>query len=159
MMAYESVLTRTVYWTVLYVPDLVGDRGPYTPGNLSDIRVKLSRNVRESGPYTCDTGVAVGEFVYFSGANTIDESENTNPLTVPAIGVVVNKPTATSCFLAHEGEVDGFTGLTSGAIYYLAATGGVSTTAPTTLGNVVQRVGIAINTTTLLLTLNQETLL
>ncbi|MBD3261221.1 MAG: hypothetical protein GF334_05980 [Candidatus Altiarchaeales archaeon] len=156
MMAYESVLTRTVYWTVLYAPDFVGDQGPYTPANLSDVRVKVSRHVRESGPYTCDTGVSVLEFVYFSASGTVDEADSTDTAKIPAIGVVVNKPTTTSCLIAHEGEIEGFAGLTAGSSYYLTSTGGLSSTAPSTPGEVVQRVGIATSATTLFLTPNQE---
>ena len=159
MMAYNTSLLRTVYWTVLYAPDVVGDKGPYTPANLQDIRVRISRNVRESGPYTCPIGVAEGEFVYFTGSNAVDQADSSVPAETPAIGLIVNKPTTTSCLLLHEGEPAIFSSLTPGSIYYLSTVGTITATAPTTPGEVVQRIGVAVNATTLLLTLGEETLL
>lgn len=50
-----------------------------------------------------------------------------------------------------EQKVTGLTGLTAGAVYYLSTTaGGVTSTAPSSSGNVVQRIGRAASTTVLI---------
>jgi len=50
-----------------------------------------------------------------------------------------------------EQKVTGLSGLTAGSIYYLATTaGGVTTTAPSSSGNVVQRIGRAASSSVLI---------
>ena len=50
----------------------------------------------------------------------------------------------------YEQRITGLSGLTAGAIYYLSTTaGGVTSTAPSGSGNVVQRIGRATDTTVL----------
>lgn len=128
--------TTSLTWTQI--------AGPGTPGGSSAI-------------YTVDTGVAVLEAVYASAANTADEADATTTATAPCIGFVSSKPTATSAVVQREGELGGFAGLTAGATYYLATTAGtITTTAPTTGGQVVQRVGYAKNTTTLVIELDRD---
>lgn len=159
MMGYDTGLFRTVYWTSLFAPDFVGDKGPYVPANLEHIRVKLSRSVQESGPFSCPSGVSEGDFVYFTGSNSVDLADSTVLTKSPAVGVVVNKPTTTSCLLAHEGKIDLFSGLTPGSLYFLGVSGAISSTAPSSVGEVVQRLGVAINVTSLLLTIFEEVIL
>lgn len=49
-----------------------------------------------------------------------------------------------------EGTISGLSGLTIGATYYLSTTaGGITTTAPTGAGQIVQKVGVAISATEL----------
>lgn len=56
----------------------------------------------------------------------------------------------TTATIYFDGTITGLVGLTIGATYYLSATAGtITTTAPSTSGNVVQRVGIATSATTL----------
>lgn len=61
-----------------------------------------------------------------------------NAVTAPASGNV-----------QFEGEIEGLTGLTTGAVYYLSTAGNIATTEITTAGQILQRVGIARDTTTL----------
>ena len=57
----------------------------------------------------------------------------------------------TATVYPEEAQLSGLTGLTVGARQFLATTAGTRTeTAPSTSGNVVQEVGVAISTTTIL---------
>lgn len=57
---------------------------------------------------------------------------------------------AATALVYHEGKITGLTGLTPGALHFLSAVAGATTAiAPSTVGNVVQQVGIALNATTL----------
>lgn len=57
---------------------------------------------------------------------------------------------AATALVYHEGKITGLTGLTPGALHFLSAVAGATTaTAPSTAGNVVQQVGVALNATTL----------
>ena len=70
----------------------------------------------------------------------------------PADGfVLANVSSAATANVRRSGElVTGLTGLTPGARYYLSTTAGaITTTPPSTSGNVVQYVGVATSTTSL----------
>lgn len=57
---------------------------------------------------------------------------------------------AATALVYHEGKITGLTGLTPGALHFLSAVAGATTAiAPSTAGNVVQQVGVALNATTL----------
>lgn len=107
--------------------------------------------VSPAGAWTVDAGVAVGELVYVSGAFTADEADNTSLATGPAIGVVVAKPSAVTATIGYRGQISVFGGLVPGAIYYLGTAGGLTTSAPATVGNVIQRIGVAADATTMIL--------
>jgi hypothetical protein len=100
--------------------------------------------------YSFAVGVVVGDAVYLSAANTVDKADATDG-TKPCIGIVraIVGPVAT---VRHQGKVTGFVGLTTGALYYLATTAGaITSTAPSTVGNIRQVLARAISTTELLL--------
>lgn len=107
--------------------------------------------VSASGQFTVPAGVAVGDVVYITGSLAADQADNTSVATAPAVGIVVAKPLATTATVAYLGEVAGFVGLTAGAVYYLGTLGGMTTTPPNVGGNVIQRIGVAISATALLL--------
>ncbi len=103
--------------------------------------------------FTVPSAVAVGDLVYITGAATADRADNTAQSTTPARGVVFLKPTPTTARLLYSGEQGGFSGLTPGALQFLGTTGGLIEQAGVNglvAGNVIQRVGEAINATTLL---------
>lgn len=112
----------------------------------------LNANVLQSNStFTCPSGVAVRDVVYLTGSLAVDQADASAEATVPVIGFVKTKPTATTCTLQYYGELDGFVGLTPGAKYYLSLTpGGITTTAPSGSTEVVQQVGIALSSTILL---------
>lgn len=99
--------------------------------------------------YTCPGTVAVNDAVYLSGAGSVDKASNAGAASVPAIGLVTSKPTATTCVVQASGKVSGLVGLTAGAYYYLGAAGAISTAVPTSSGEQVQLIGYAPSTTEL----------
>ena len=107
--------------------------------------------------YTCDSGLAVRDAVYLSGADAVAKADADGSGTQPLIGFVSSKPTATTCIVKYSGELGGFTGLTTGVNYYLSETPGeITTTAPSSSGSIVQKVGFARNTTTLVIFVDRD---
>lgn len=103
-----------------------------------------------SSVYSCDPGVSVLDAVYLSAADTVALADSDDAMKQPLIGIVESKPTAVTCVVAYYGEVTGFVGLTPGATYFLGTVPGtITTVAPSTPGNIVQRIGFARNATTL----------
>ena len=106
--------------------------------------------IAQQAPYTCPSGTAVNDVVYVSGASTVTKADATTTATGPAVGVVVSKPTSTSCIVQFGNEVGGFVGLTPGTPYYVSTTpGGLVATPATASGNYRQLVGIAKTATIL----------
>ena len=100
--------------------------------------------------YTCPSGAVIGDAMFASGTDATVLANATSESTAPTFGFVASKPSPTTCTITYAGELGGFTGLTPGAIYFLADTNGaISTTAPNNSGNVIQPVGTARNRTTL----------
>lgn len=108
--------------------------------------------------YNCPTTVSVGDAVYGTGPDSVDRAQANSISTVPAIGFVLAKPTTTTASVQYFGEVAGFSGLSTGSTYYLSDTvaGGITTTAPSTTGFIVQKVGFAKDSTTLVAVVNRE---
>ena len=115
-----------------------------------------SLSVDGYGNYTCLSSVAVGNVVYLSGSNTVGLANATDS-TKLAIGIVLSKGSSTQCVVQLEGENSSFSGLTVGAVYYLGLTDGTMTTiAPTIGGNIVQKLGFAKNSTTLVIEIDEN---
>jgi hypothetical protein len=106
-----------------------------------------------SGQFTVPSAASVNDLVYSTGAFTADRADNSATTTAPGIGIVTAKPSSTTATLAYSGVVGGFTGLTPGADLFIGTLGAIieAGALPTTPGSVVQKIGIAIDTTTLLL--------
>lgn len=115
--------------------------------------------------------ITIGMPVYILSADNVKRAEANAGGTVPAIGLAYNASvaTGTSGEFATSGllasadwtAVTGSTTLTAGSIYYLSATtaGQLTTTAPSTVGQYVQVIGIAIDTTTMLINIKSPILL
>lgn len=108
--------------------------------------------VSSPGAWTVPVAVAVGDIVYVTGAFTADVADRTAPATMPAIGVVIAKPIATTATVLYYGEAPVFVGLTPGAEYFVGVAGAVETPGTSIAGEVVQRVGVAANATTIVFT-------
>jgi hypothetical protein len=104
-----------------------------------------------SAPFNCPITVVPGDAVYATIVNdSVDRANATSFATAPIIGFAVAKPSGITCDVAYEGEISGFVGLLAGEQYYLdIVNGGITLTVPSSPGNIVQRVGIAKNATTL----------
>ena len=106
-------------------------------------------------------GVAVGDAVYLSSANTVDKSDAVSQATMPVIGFVKS----IAFFIAtvkYSGPLGGYVGLTSGKVYFArAGTPGAIVKLgdpgfPANSGEVLQRLGYAKNTTTLHIEVDQD---
>lgn len=99
---------------------------------------------------TCDSGVAVRDVVYLDGSGVAQKADASSISTAPAVGLVLDKPTSTSCNVMTYGLMTGFTGLTVGQLYMSETAGAVTSTAPAGAGRVFQPVGRAVSTTVVL---------
>lgn len=100
------------------------------------------------GTYTCASDLAAGDWVYVSAANTVAKADADDTSKLPCIGVIVSKPTSTTCVVQTTGQVT-LSGLTAGAVYYLSTTAGaITSTAPS--ANAIP-VGVAKSTTVLVI--------
>jgi hypothetical protein len=105
---------------------------------------------------------AIGDIMYIFGADAVKKAKadaiGTTKGICVALAVIASASTGVFQF---NGIVTGLTGLTAGTTYYLsAATAGLMTsTPPSTLGQYVVRLGIAVSTTELDLRPEREILL
>jgi len=113
-----------------------------------------------SSPYSCAPGVAVLDAVYLTGADTVGQALANGVATMPVIGIVASKPTPITCIIRYHDEQAGFVGLAPGATYYASdvTPGAISLAAPVSPppGHVIQRVGFARSTTTLVVFLDRD---
>lgn len=118
--------------------------------------------------------IVIGNAVYTDAADSVDLAQADSSGTVEVLGLVqeVSISAAASGFIQTDGIMAATTtqwdaiagttgGLTPGAVYYLSATtaGLLSETAPSSVGQYVVRVGKAISTTELEITISQPILL
>ncbi len=109
----------------------------------------------------CDSGVSVRDIVYVDADNHVEKAKSDAISTSKAIGFVVNKPTATTCDIQVAGEVDGFTGLSFGEVYFLSEStaGGMALSVPATGSSIVLGVAIAISSTKIKIDLHAPSLM
>ena len=106
---------------------------------------------------TCPSGLVVKDFVYItgpaiSGIYQVARADVTDYNKLPAVGVVIEKPTPTTCKIQWQGEVTVFTGLTPHKVYFLATTGQITDVPPSPVTNLyVQTVGTALDVGVLLI--------
>lgn len=101
--------------------------------------------------YTCPMGATVLQLVYVSGSGTVDLADASDVSKMKDVQFIASKSAATTCTVVDRGELGGFVGLTPGAQYYAdpAVPGGITTTEPDPLTQVVQPVGTAKSATVL----------
>lgn len=97
--------------------------------------------------WNCTASENVRDIVFADVAgDTLKQASAAGAATMPVVGFISSKPTATTCTLQTGGEISGFTGLVPGDIYYADTTlGQITNTAPT----IKQIVGVARSATTL----------
>lgn len=118
--------------------------------------------------------INIGEPVYVDGASSVDLARANASGTKNVIGLVASTSISAAAsgniltdgiLTASTGQWDAVTGgsggLTAGARYYLSATtaGRLTTTAPTTVGQYVCPVGVALSTTEFRLDIDTDVLL
>ena len=92
----------------------------------------------------------IGEVVYISAADTANAAKADAAGTAPAFAIASAVITSSSAgTYLTSGTITGLTGLTAGSVYYLsdALAGAMTTTAPTTVGHYVVRLGVAVSAT------------
>jgi len=102
--------------------------------------------------FACPGAVAVGDAVYQTAvADTVDKALMAAGVTQTpeAIGIVIVKPTATTCTVVLFGLAAVPGALVAGSIYYVsnAVAGGITATPPSSKGEKIQRIGVAVNAT------------
>lgn len=94
---------------------------------------------------TPPVGIAANTAVATSG-DTLIGAQAGDPTKMPCVGFYTGTGTN---LVKNAGTLDGFVGLTVNANYYVNVAGGITTTAPTGPGEIVQLVGKAVSATTL----------
>lgn len=99
------------------------------------------------------TALVLGDVVYISAAGTVAKSQANAAATAKAFGLVraATIESAATGPIQTDGVLTGLTGLTAGATYYLSAdtAGLMVATAPSEAGKFVTKIGTAISTTEL----------
>jgi hypothetical protein len=105
----------------------------------------------------CPSGLATKDFVYITGPSIggvyqVAKADITDYSKLPAVGVVIDKPTPTTCKIQWQGEVTIFSGLIPHKIYFLDTLGQASDIPPTPTTNLfIQVLGTALDTNVLLI--------
>lgn len=106
---------------------------------------------------TCSAADALDDLIYIIGATgallDVRQVDVDDPATLPARGIIVEKPTTTTAKVQVAGEVT-LSGLTPGATYYAGTDSQIASTppgAPPTGKRGIQVVGFALTATILLL--------
>lgn len=120
-----------------------------------DISLMPTGMVVETTSAVASEALAAGDFVNFwdnAGTLNVRKADATGGNAKRADGFVKAGVSSSATATVYYGNInDQVSGLTKGAIYYLSGTpGGVTTTAPSSTGNIVQRVGKALSATSLL---------
>ena len=98
-----------------------------------------------SDVFSCDVSTSVGDLVKASElTEETVETVSSNVYNDIVIGLVISKPTATTCEVLFSGKVEdtGLSGLSFGKVIWVGTSGEVTTTRPTS-GH-IQKLGIAI---------------
>jgi len=113
--------------------------------------VVLDGGLSKVGEFTVPAGLTVGDIVYPSGNLAADKADNSSSATVPAVAMVVKKPTATTATLLFMGRVDGLAGLTAGDELFLGTGGSIVNASglPSAVGSYIQKIGDALSTTSM----------
>lgn len=99
----------------------------------------------------CTVSEGVGDFVFIvgnpvGGRDQVRKADPSDYDRMPAVGVVILKPTTTSCLVQWLGETPPiFSGLSAGEIYFLGSDSKVAETPPlpSTSNMFVQTIGVA----------------
>jgi hypothetical protein len=112
---------------------------------------------------SCLSSLSVGDFVYISGPSIsgvyqVALADITDYNKMPAVGVITEKPTTTTCTLQWHGEIKNvYTGLTPHRVYFLDESARPSLSPPTSPSTkYIQALGVALSSDTLLLTLEVQ---
>lgn len=120
-----------------------------TTGRLQEVTIADPPTIFPIGQSTGST-IATNKAIAYSTANNIRLADSGVTNDYPVIGFTTAAITSGgSGYIQTDGILSGFTGLTSGGLYFSdpSTPGGITTTVPTTAGQKSQIVGRAISTT------------
>ncbi len=96
--------------------------------------------------FDCDATAQINDIVYQDATNPTKVITNVNNTELNiSIGVIIGKPTTTTCVVLILGINDGYTGLSIGSKIFLDIDGTITETKPSS--GYVQILGIAVSTT------------
>jgi len=128
---------------------------------LESVNIEQAKNFPGVGVWVPSlVAVDILDVVYVNGTK-IDKASSSAYSSSQVLGVVTDKSTPTTAIVAQVGVVSGYTGLVTGAHYYLHSTlpGQISITPPApNSGLYMKKVGIAFTSEQLLLDLSQPVL-
>lgn len=99
--------------------------------------------------YSCAASTDLRDAVYLVTDGVAATADKADAANLPVIGLVVAKPSTTSCIIQTLGYLDGFTGLDVGETYFLDADGKISNTPTTVAGEALYVIGVAKSSTRL----------
>ena len=113
--------------------------------------------------FNCISSDSVGKVVYLSNSisKTVVLAQADSIITSIVKGVIIKKPTQSTCLVQLSGNVNVFTGLIVGTVYYLSESvaGGIQSVRPISgVGNTLRIVGKAISETEMILDLDSNSI-
>jgi hypothetical protein len=124
--------------------------------------VKYDKNTTVTVKVDSSTTLNEGDLASINSSSQAVIAQKTTGAVQAAVGIAVRAGDGTKgdyVALAPVAEVDGFTSLTPGATYYLNTAGGVTATRPTTAGDAIQAVGVAVSATKILFNVQAQFIL
>ncbi len=119
----------------------------------------LVRRRTDAREVDCVATDAVGDLVYVTGANAVTRVDPMLTAKMPAIGIIVKKPSSTRALVQFSGAMTALGTLTAGQRYYVGDSGQLSATPPPGPGRrYVQPAGIALAPNVLMLNLQDPTI-
>jgi hypothetical protein len=108
--------------------------------------------------YDCPVTVNVRDAIFIVNDTNVDRAQAAAFNPQPAIGFVASKPSATKARVQFMGSLTGFVGLTANAVYYLDVNAGqiIISVGGFGVGDIVQQLGTALDSTTLQLDLDRD---
>lgn len=110
-----------------------------------------ANTISAAGAWTVTAGEAIGDLVYVSSAMAAMQADNTGAGTMPAFGIIVDKPTAVTATIVYNGEASVPGVFTPGDLFWVGVAGAVTFVKPVAGGLIAQPMGVAITAGSLLL--------
>lgn len=93
--------------------------------------------------YDCPATTDLRDAVHIISTGVVTTASKSDTPNLPVIGMVVAKPTTTTCIIQTLGYLDGFTGLSEGETYYLDDDGKITNVPTTTATEALYVIGVA----------------
>lgn len=127
----------------------------FGPHYFSDDQIKTDS--LEISEVNCSATEQVNDAIFISGNNTVSQASASNIVSAKGVGFIKSKQGATKCTIVYGGLLSGFAGLIANKQYFLDITAGqITGTPPTGPGQVVVKVGIGWNSTTLMIDVDKD---